>query len=335
MEIAIAETLIRTAGKEQWARDISESEQRFVRFSDTADKQAQGIAKSFGSSLSGIGEKLRGVAGEIGIFGQVVSGAIGAAFGKTIIAASDINESINKMSTVFGSAGQSVIDFANDSATSLGLSKAAALDAAGGFGNILVSMGLAKDKSAEMSTQMLQLAADMGSLNNVDPSLMLEKLRAGLVGEAEPLRTVGVLLSENAVKLKAQELGYKAVGGQLTEQQKVMARYAIILEQSKTAQGDFAKTSGDVANASRIVKAQFENVTAAIGQQFLPAVKSSLGFISTLLKGFDSLSPSIKTVIGSVVGITGVAAAPVPIISGVAFAFGALLSPIGAVVLAI
>jgi hypothetical protein len=48
----------------------------------------------------------------------------------------------------------------------------------------------------------------------------LEKLRAGLVGEVEPLRTLGVNLSAATVKLKAMEMGLAKEGEELTAAQK-------------------------------------------------------------------------------------------------------------------
>ena len=52
-------------------------------------------------------------------------------------------------------------------------------------------------------TSLRPLAADLASFNNIDPTEALDKLRSGLVGEAEPLRSVGVLLNEAAVQAKA------------------------------------------------------------------------------------------------------------------------------------
>ena len=227
--------------------------------------------------------------------------------GASIKMASDFEESANKSKVVFGNSAKVIEDFAKDSAISLGLSSQKAIESSATFGNLFKTMGVGTPVAADMSVKMVKLASDLASFHNIRPEDALEKLRSGLVGEAEPMRTLGVLLSENTVKLKAAELGYKAVGGQLTEQQKVMARYAIILEQTKTAQGDFSRTSDGVANSSRTVTAQFQDLGAGIGKELLPLAKELGGNLKGLLGWFNDLSPSAKSTAVDIAGIAAVA----------------------------
>jgi hypothetical protein len=53
---------------------------------------------------------------------------------------------------------------------------------------------------------MAKLAADSMSFFDKDFDVALDKIRAGLSGESEPLRAFGVLLSEDAVKAEALAL---------------------------------------------------------------------------------------------------------------------------------
>ena len=71
-----------------------------------------------------------------------------------------------------------------------------------------------------MSSRMVELAADMASAKNVPLDVALEKIRAGLIGESEPLRTMGVLLSEARVKQEAYSSGLAETGTELTNTQK-------------------------------------------------------------------------------------------------------------------
>src|SRR5690606_40126833 len=50
-------------------------------------------------------------------------------------------------------------------------------------------------------------------------------------GQVMPLRRYQILLSETAVQQKAYALGIAEAGSQLTEQQKVLARQALIFDQ--------------------------------------------------------------------------------------------------------
>ena len=104
-----------------------------------------------------------------------------------------------------------------------------------------------------MSTGLVQLAADLASFNNLNPEEVFLKLQSGIVGEVEPMRALGVNLSAAAVNAKALQMGLVNANGELTEQAKIMARYALIMEQTGNAQGDFARTSDGLANSTRIL----------------------------------------------------------------------------------
>lgn len=216
---------------------------------------------------------------------------ITAAFGAAIKLASDSEEAISKTGVVFGQHAERLKAWAQTSAQSFGQSRLQALAAASDFGNLFNSMGLSQAAAADMSMQMVQLATDISSLNNISTADALEKLRAGLVGEAEPLRTVGVLLSEDAVKAKALQMGLGSLTDELTEAAKVQARYALIFEQTRTAQGDFARTAQEVANSFRTIQAEVGDLASEFGKELLPVVKDVLRVGRDLLKLANQMTP--------------------------------------------
>lgn len=200
-----------------------------------------------------------------------VAGAI-AAIRKTVDAASDLEESQSKANVVFGESVGVIDKFASTSATAVGLSKQAALGFAGTFGNLFVALGISASQAAGLSTEIVSLGADLASFNNLEVDETLEKLRSGLVGEVEPLRALGINFNAAQVEAKAFALGLTAVGEQASEAAKVQARYALIVEQTGTAQGDFARTSGGLANQQRILVAELQDAAAVIGAQLLPVI---------------------------------------------------------------
>ena len=194
-----------------------------------------------------------------------------------------------------------------------GIAKVDALAAAGNFGNMFHTIGLGDEASAGMSKRMVELAADMASFNNEDPTEMLEKIRSGLAGEAEPLRRFGVLLSAAAVQEEAYASGIAKRGEKLTEQQKVQARYNLILKQTAVQQGDVEKTGGNLAGQQRKLNAPMKDASATIGTALLPVVteltsefvklfqdpatqKGIKAFATDLGKGAKSLVASLKQV---------------------------------------
>lgn len=232
----------------------------------------------------------------------------------TVGPASDLEETISKTEVVFGDAADQVLRFGETSATSLGLSQNAALGAAATYGNLLRAMGLTNQESADMSISLVQLASDLASFNNLDPTEVLEKLRAGLTGESEPLKTLGVNMNEARIQAKALELGLVQQGESLTAAAKAQAAYAIIMEDTTLAQGDFARTSEGLANQQRIFAANIENLRAKVGTAFLPvmneiqaALNDLVGsdefnkFLEEMVEWFEDAAQSVRPFLDAIV----------------------------------
>lgn len=217
-------------------------------------------------------------AGMLGLRGAVLTASaafLGAtvafqATGKAIKAATDTTEELNKSFEVFGPASAQIEEFAETTASSLGIANVEALRATGIFGNLFRAIGIGQADAAEMSKTLVTLAADLASFNNADPTLVLQNLRSGLAGEAEPLRKFGIFLSEARVQQEALNATGKESVKQLTQQEKTQARFNIILRDSAIAQGDFARTQESLANQTRILKAELTDLGADIGTLLIP-----------------------------------------------------------------
>ncbi len=232
------------------------------------------------------------------------AGLLADQLGGAIAGASDLNESMSKALVVFGDWVDGIDEFAETSAKSWGISKQAAYEATGTFGNLFRALGMNKQEAANLSVPIVKLAADLASFNNLSPEEVLEKLRSGLVGEAEPLRSLGVNINETVVQAKALEMGLADARGELSESAKVQARYALIMEQTKTAQGDFARTSDGLANQQRILKAEWKDLQTQVGQQLLPVMLALVRFLvdegvpalSELSDKAKEFAPTVKEV---------------------------------------
>lgn len=203
--------------------------------------------------------------------------------GQSIDEASAINEEVAKSQQVFGESSKEVISWSKTMATSFGVSQRAALEATGIFGNLFSVVGIGPAKAADMSRSLVELAADMASFNNASPEDVLLAIRSGLVGEAEPLRRYGVLLSEARVQQVAlADTGKKNVAS-LTNQEKAQARYEIILRDTVKAQGDVERTSGSLANQQRELAAQIANLEAQLGQALIPTLTDFVETMNTAI----------------------------------------------------
>lgn len=287
-----------------------------------AEKKAQQTAKNIGKNLQDAGKSISSVGQKatLGLTLPIV--ALGAT---AIDAASSLEETRNKANVVFGDMSQSVLDWSKTSATAFGQSQQQALDAAATYGNLFTALGVGQKPAADMSMSLVQLASDLASFNDADPSEVLLALRSGLSGEVEPLKKFGVAMNEATLKAKAMELGMGDNLQTLTEAQKLQLRYALIMQQTSVAQGDFARTADGLANSQRTLKAQFTDAAAALGTQLLPLALKGVQFLTGLIEKFSQLSPGMQKFIVIVLAIVAAVGPLLMIIGSIVSGIGALL----------
>lgn len=254
--------------------------------------QASGQARAWGSVVTGIFQGVGQAAFRLSV--DAVRGMV-REIDKSIDAASDLNESVNKTTVVFGQSAKEVLAWSNTTADAMGISQRAALEYAGTLGNLFVSQGVNRAEAAEMSKTLIELAADQASFNNIagGTPAVLDDFNSGVVGQYEPLRKYGIVMSEANVQQKAMQMGLAATAKEITEQDKVRARQAMIVEQSATAMGDFARTADGAANAQRRVDAQLENYRTMAGKIFLPFREQTLGILADVLQNMAPYAENI------------------------------------------
>lgn len=262
---------------------------------------AQMKFKGFGDDLERMSRKA-----------AIAFGALTFAGKMTVDSASDLNEALSKNTVVFEDQAKAIEAFSKSADKNLGLSQRQALDAASGFAILGRMSNLTGQKLTNFSTDLTTLAADLASFNNTTTDEAIVALGAGLRGEAEPLRRYGILLSQTALEAKASEMNlweFVTVNGKskpiLSEANKVLARQAIIMEQTALQQGDFARTADGAANKQRILAAEVENTRAQIGQGLLPVYQRLLDAIIPLTEWAGRNADAFVKIGGAVAIVTG------------------------------
>jgi hypothetical protein len=251
-------------------------------------------------------------------------------FKSSVTAASDLNETISKTGQIFGqSALPGLMKFASGAATSLGQSKQEALDAAATFGIFGKSAGLQGPKLSGFSEKLVSLSGDMASFSNTTPQEAIEAVGAALRGETEPIRRYGVLLDDASLRQQAMAQGLThTTKNVLTPQQRVLAAYSLILKQTGDQQGDFARTSGGLANQQRILHAQLENAKASLGRGLLPVILLAVRAINGgLIPAFRGIGRVLGDAVDAIKGFVGWANENRRVLTVVAAAITTLLLP--------
>jgi hypothetical protein len=222
---------------------------------------------------------------------------IAVGLGKSVKVASDLGESVNALNVAFGSSAGAIIKFGKTASTTLGVSAVDFNNAAvrfSAFADRIVGSG---NDASGFIQEITTRAADFASVFNIDVSEALQVFQSGLAGEAEPLKRFGINLLDSEVKAYAMANGIGEVGRQLTETEKVQARYGLLMEATSKTQGDFANTSDGLANGMRILQAQITNTQAEIGLALLPVLEDLLPVVSDLVAEFGD---KLKVAVGNV-----------------------------------
>jgi hypothetical protein len=261
--------------------------------------KANATTKSFGDKVGDFAKKAGVALAAVG----AAAGAMAIKIGKeAIAAASDLAETTSKVNVIFGETAKNIEEFGAKAAASLGQTRTQAMNAAATFGIFGKSAGLAGEELTEFSTEFVQLASDLASFNNTSVDQAITALGAALRGESEPIRAYGVLLNDATLKAKALEMGIYSGTGTLSAQQKVLAAHKVILEQTRDAQGDFARTADGMANSQRILTARLEEAKIVLGTALLPIALQVVNLFN------DRFLPVIERVAASFGGGEGLIA---------------------------
>ena len=262
--------------------------------------------------MTGVEKSITGGIGGAMKKAALVAGAAFAAAGvvdflkDSVRAASDLNETQSKANVIFGKSAKEINSWANNAATSFGLSKQQALDAAASFGDMFLQLGFTRDQAVKTSKSTIQLASDLGSFSNVDPSDVLQRIQAAYRGEFDSLQLLIPNINAARVEQVALGLSHKKSAKELTAADKAMAVNAIVTKDGARAAGDFARTSGGLANQQRIAAAQFEDTKAKLGQALLPVMTKVMGFITTtFLPGFERLANIVGPILTKAISTAG------------------------------
>ena len=304
--MAVVRNLLVRAGA-----DFSELQKEMVK--------AQKFMKTASKDIGEIGKKLT-----LGITAPLAGIAVAG-----VKLASDLAEVQNVVDTAFGDSAKEVDKWAKTAIESYGLSELSAKQFAGTMRAMLGSMGLSSSEADNMSMSLSSLAGDMASFYNLDPTEAFEKLRAGISGETEPLKALGINMSVVNMEAYALTQGINKSWNEMSAAEQATLRYNYIMENTKNAQGDFAKTNTGFANSMRVIQEQIKSIGASFGALLLPYLEKGLGKIREWLTALQNLSPEMEKKILLIAGIAA-AIGPLLLIISKMLAFGSSIMGWGA-----
>jgi hypothetical protein len=274
------------------------------------DKLGKTADKSLGTTedrFKNTGLKMQQLgAAAVGVGGLFVAGLTKAAQ-----KAGELEQAVGGTEAVFGEASDSIDEFAKGAAKSMGLSERAFREATTSIGGTLKRLGYETDEAADKSVELTKVAADLAATYGGTTAEAVTALGAAFRGEADPAERFNLGLKASVVNAKAVALGLAETESSVSESAKAQATYALIMEQSADAQGQFARETDTLIGKQQIAAAETENATAALGQGFAPIMAKATSLVGKGAEAFIDLdkatggAASQVAAIGSVVTVAG------------------------------
>ncbi|MCK8818118.1 hypothetical protein MWH28_12200 [Natroniella sulfidigena] len=258
-----------------------------------------------------------------------ITGVFAAATGviwNTTREAAKNEDAINKFESVFGEFADTTLDWANDYSDAIGRSTADTVDWLNSFQDVIVPMGFARDEASNLSQDMVQLAADLGSFNNIETEQAASRLQSALVGNTDAVRSLGIQFSAADVEQRAYKEGIVSTGEELSNQQRALATMSIFYDRSADALGDATRTAGDFNNQTQRTGGIFRDLRIRIGNFFLPTMGRVLYQFNNLFSTLSNNEP-LANITGLFVGLTAATSLTALTITGARKAF-LLASPV-------
>lgn len=188
--------------------------------------------------------------------------------------------------------------FINKMENLLGIDPTEAMNNMATIQGLTTSFGMASDKAYVLSKNLTQLGYDLASLKNIPVAESFTKIQAAISGELEPIRRLGVDLSQARLQQELLNLGYSQSVSSLSQADKAVLRYIAIMKQTTDAQGDFARTLSSPANMIRILQAQLNSLARSVGSLLYPALKSILPPLIAAVELVKELVTGIASLMG-------------------------------------
>ena len=203
-----------------------------------------------------------------------------------IKSANDYVETVNLFQVSMGEFYDEAYNYAMLVNDRLGIDPEEWMRAQGVFMSMANGFGLARQQAYDLSEGLTELAYDLSSLYNEDTEQSVLRLQSALVGEIEPIRRLGISISQATLQEYALAHGIDESVAAMTEQEKALLRSLVLMEGASRigAIGDFAKTLESPANAMRVLRQQITQLGRAIGTVFVPILIQVIPWVQAFVE---------------------------------------------------
>ena len=216
----------------------------------------------------------------------------------------DFYEATDLFNNAMGELSGQATELINKMESLLGIDPTEAMTNIATIQSLAISFGLASDKAYILSKNLTQLAYDESSYWNKDTATTFTAIASAISGELEPIRRLGVDLSQARLQQELLALGFNKQVSSLSQADKAVLRYIAIMKQTTNIQGNLAQTISSPANMVRILKSEISQLAKAVGQLLYPAFKAILPVLIAAVDLIKEFVVSLASVFGQKIEFT-------------------------------
>jgi hypothetical protein len=239
-------------------------------------------------------------------------GSAVASMSKEFIKAAGELEMIDaRFRSVFGDSADAVLGRLGVLGQEVGRSTTDLRDYAATFMDTLQPLGIAADDARKMSEALVELTVDTAAFQVKTDADVIKAYQSALTGMGRSVLGHGVLINEATVKQEAYRLGIVKSGEELTEVQKILARYSLLVTQQEKAHGFATKAAGKWQQQMVRLAAFTGDLREEMGNQLIPVLQKAIedfGGMEAVLAatrlGFQSVT-TVATEAIAAIGKTG------------------------------
>lgn len=230
--------------------------------------------------------------------------AIASYLANAVAKFNDFYEATDLFNNAMGELSGQATELINKMESLLGIDPTEAMTNIATIQSLATSFGLASDKAYILSKNLTQLAYDESSYWNKDTATTFTAIASAISGELEPIRRLGVDLSQARLQQELLALGFNKQVSSLSQADKAVLRYIAIMKQTTNIQGNLAQTISSPANMVRILKSEISQLAKAVGQLLYPAFKAILPVLIAAVDLIKEFAISLASVFGQKIEFT-------------------------------
>lgn len=248
-----------------------------------------GALARMGRGFSGLGQSMKDVGRDMIMFFAVPLSIVSI---KLMQAAGSAQEMEGRFKAVFGNLSGEAGRFADTLAEALSRNRFRFREQMSLIMAMAEGMGASTSQAFQMSKALTRLTEDLSAFYDIRPEEAFTKITSGLAGEMEPLKRIGIILSEQAVKTFALANGLAEEGKNLDQNTKLWARYLLLMQLTAKAQGQVEREADSLTNRLTVMRETMRQAWTEMAINLSPGLDYVASRMENMAKRLKDLSQS-------------------------------------------